>query len=77
VEDGAGEELAQPVVAPADVAADEIGVGRLEIAGQRRVAVENAVTEARREALDLILDGRRHVGLGAVGDVAVERVMDL
>src|SRR5206468_5703980 len=43
----------------------------LEVGGRRDVTRENTLTKAGREALELRVDARHHVDLGAVRHVAV------
>ena len=50
---GAEEDLVERVAAAADVAADEVGVARLQVGGREHVAGEDALAKARGEALDL------------------------
>ena len=56
--DGPCEELAQVRRAAVDVAADVVGVARLEVGRAEHAAGPDEVAKARREALDLSLDGR-------------------
>ncbi|MBA2396680.1 MAG: hypothetical protein H0V70_28475 [Ktedonobacteraceae bacterium] len=58
---GPCEELPEILHAPVDIAADVIGVIRFHVAGGEQVAGQDAVAEARREALNLCLDTRRHI----------------
>ncbi len=68
---GAEEELAQGGGAADDVAADEVGIMRLERCRSGYVAREDAGAKAAGEAFDLGLEAVEHVLGGAVGNVAV------
>src|SRR6202035_2177800 len=68
---GAEEELAQVHGAAGNVAADEVGVHCFQCGGSENAAGEDAIAEARCEALDLQFESFKHVDRGTVGNVAV------
>ena len=60
-----------------DIAANQVGIARLEIGGLHHVPFENTIAETRREPLDLRFHPLAHVNVGAVRHVAIgpERVL--
>ena len=66
-----GEQLAEVHPPAADVAADVVRVGRLELGRAGRPELEDPLAAARREPLDLGQDRLGHVGRRAVRNVAV------
>jgi SAM-dependent methyltransferase len=68
---GSREELEDVSDAACNRAADVVWVVSMKVVGVHRVPGKNAVLEARRETLDLVLDRFRHVHRGAARNVAV------
>ena len=58
---GAEEELADIERAAIEIAADEVGIVAFHGGGAEKVAAQNALSEARGEALHLGLNGIGHV----------------